>query len=243
MTIKGLAVDSHHLLVWNGKDISVFLLHYKKECVQVSNFPSRAINVALYQDSLYMAQEDQLIITNLEGVQQISVLFSDKEGRPLLLHGSKHFISIATDQNYFKLLDVSKKDPQNVLLIHAKEFMDTTKTNNSSSNSSSSSCMSYIIKFIQYNSNRTRISILLDRVLLSESTTLYFREPDTCMYVYDVSRDVMEHIDFAHNGRVPIYHCWDSKEPNLLSCETHKTDKISLSKTDDGLTQKEDPLL
>ena len=203
INVKEFVVDSNHLVVWNREEICVYKLEHDSG-FEISNFPFTATSVALFQNSLYIAQERQLIITNLEGVEKLAVPFSVDEGKLIHLDIRKNFLAVSTINGYFKLFDIAKKDPQSLQNKPGK-FIDAETGNRLGS-----------IKSIKCNSIGTKISILTETVTYSHE----FCETETKLYVYDRILDAIDSIDFGQNNRFPTDHYWDLNEPNLLSCET-----------------------
>ena len=204
INVKGVVVDGHHMVVWNGKEAQVYGLGRERgERKQVSDFQTSARSIALRRDTLFMAEKNRLLITNLHGVQRLSVSFTSTEGMPQLVDLNGNYLAVVTDKGVLKLMDVSRKDPKP--LGSSGKFVDPL-TNESIG----------AIRSIRVNADGTRLSILSDRL----HGSLKIREPDSRLYVYDSDRDIVDHFDFRKSGRIPTSHFWDPSEPKLLSCET-----------------------
>ena len=226
INVKGLVVDSNHLVVWNGKEVQVYGFDEANHTTQKADFPSPARSVALRKDTLFMAQENRLLITNLQGVHRNNVYFTETEGLPMLLDLNGNFLAVTTDTGIIKLFDVRRTEPKP--LGSSGHFVDPM-TNESLG----------VIRSISVNAEGTRVAILSDKI----HGTLKIREPDSKLHVYDADRDIVDNYDFNERGRVAVSAFWDSKEPKLMSCETRlasnsviksvsKTSKTAQSKGD-----------
>ncbi|GMI07811.1 hypothetical protein TrVE_jg6403 [Triparma verrucosa] len=205
INVKGLVVDDHHLVVWNGKEAQCYGIENDgTSTTQKSDFPSSARSIALRKDTLFLATDNRLLITNLQGVQRMSVSFTEAEGLPMLLDLNGTFLAVTTDLGVIKLFDVSRKEPKP--LGSSGTFVDPF-----------SNVSLGVIRSISVNADGTRLAILSDRV----HGGLKIREPDSRLHVYDSDRDIVDSYDFKSTERTPVSAFWDSKEPKLLSCETH----------------------
>ena len=218
INVKGLAVDDMHLVVWNGKEAQCYGIENEGgECTQKSDFPSSARSIALRKDTLFMATDNRLLITNLQGIQRMSVSFTEAEGLPMLLDLNGNFLAVTTDTGTIKLFDVSRKEPKP--LGSSGSFVDPM-TNETLG----------VIRAISVNADGTRLSILSDRI----HGQLKIREPDSRLHVYDADRDIVDSYDFRPTGRVPVSAFWDSKEPKLLGCETRLSSGASAAAAKSG---------
>ena len=99
INVKGVVVDGHHLVVWNGKEAQVYGLGRERgERKQISDFQTSARSIALRRDTLFMAEKNRLLLTNLHGVQRLSVNFTMAEGRPHLVDLNGSFLAVTTDK-------------------------------------------------------------------------------------------------------------------------------------------------
>ena len=126
-----------------------------------------------------MATDNRLLITNLQGVQRMSVSFTEAEGLPTLLDLNGNFLAVTTDTGTIKLFDVSRKEPKP--LGSSGSFVDPM-TNESLG----------VIRAISVNADGTRLSILSDRI----HGQLKIRDPDSRLHVYDADRDIVDSYDF-----------------------------------------------
>ncbi len=202
--IKGMAIDDTHLVVYNGKDCQVYegfgesgdgLQHV------TSSFVSSAKSVCIRKDTLFLAQDNRMLVTNLQGVHRAVVNFTEAEGQPALLSLNGNYLAVATDANFLKLFDVSRKEPKP--LGSSGRFVDP-QTNQEIG----------AIRSIAINSDGTRLAILSDKV----EGSLGIRTADTKLYVYDGDSDIVKSFDFRTRAPTAVF--WDSKEAKLLACET-----------------------
>jgi intraflagellar transport protein 140 len=208
MNIKGLVVDDKHCVVWNGKYCQVYSSFGDgggSKCRQVSDFSSSARSIGMRSDTLFMAIDNRLLITNLQGVQRMSVSFTESEGVPLLVDINGCYLAVTTDRGVIKLYDVSRKEPK--ALGSSGLFVDPL-TNTTLG----------VINAISINSDGTRLAILSDKIVGG----IGMHEPDHNLYVYDSDRDIVEAYDFGVSGRVPTSAFWDGKEAKLLVVESRR---------------------
>lgn len=220
--VKNIVIDSRHLVVWDGRQICVYKLYFDNY-EKFSNFPFHASSIALFNDSLFIAQDNQIIITNLNGVQRLSIPFPVDDGRPVHLNICRNFLAVATQFGYLKLFDVSMRDPQSLLATRGK-FIDSVTNEHLGS-----------IKSIKCNSNGTKISILSDLV----NHSLNYWKPTSKLYIYDSCRNEIEHVNFGPKETIPLSHFWDTTEPNLLSCETYSIKQTNLAESMSDFSENE----
>ena len=104
-----------------------------------------------------------------------------------------------------KMFDVSRREPKQLF------------SNGKFCESDSPQELVGIVKSVKCNADGTCVSIISERM-----RGKYLRAPDSRLHVYHCEMQSVLHYDFAEKGRYPIAHFWDSDEPRLLACETHK---------------------
>ena len=108
----------------------MILIHLKctsLRSVQISDFQTSARSIALRRDTLFMAEKNRLLITNLHGVQRLSVSFTEAEGIPMLLELNGNFLAITTNNGIIKLMDVSRKVIERETSGNCYNHSNTTK--------------------------------------------------------------------------------------------------------------------
>ena len=223
INVKGLVVDEKHVVVWNGKEAQVYegFGEGSSQSRQIADFPCQARSIALRADTLFMAIDNRLLITNLQGVQRMSVSFTEQEGQPVLLTSTGVYLAIVTDNGTIKVFDVSRKEPKPI--GSSGKFVDPM-TNKSLG----------VIKSIAVNADGTRLAILADRI----HGTLRIREPDSRVFVYDAENEKVDCYDFENSRRIPTGAFWDPKEPKLLAVETRKGGSTGVSGAADSKDKK-----
>lgn len=204
---KGVTVNARRLVIWTGKDVCVYELPSRDngERVGRSSFPSRARSVAAFRDSLFLAQDDLLLVTDLRGVRRLSVPFSpDREGRPVALgaSASDRFLAVATDLGVVRLYDVARRDPRPVA---ADARLDDDDDDDGAT--------TVVVRSIACAADGARASILVDRRTVGGPS-------DARLYAHDAVRGDARLVDLGN--RIPVSHAWDATEPRLLSCETRR---------------------
>jgi len=205
LQIRDFVFNSNHLVAWDGEEICVYKLN-QRAGEEISSFPFLANSVSLFVDSLYIAKENTIIITNMDGVQRNAILFSSLEGKPCHLDVFGDYLAVVTQKSFLKVFDVTKKDPVTL-----------------SKDSGNKLDLFGAIKSIRCNSNGRYISIIVD----GKHDYDHVPQSGTQLYVHDNHRDTTHYMDFKALFRVPIAHCWDLLEPNMLSCETYSFHNFS----------------
>lgn len=201
MSIRGLAVSSHHVVAWNGQEARVYEWtgdddHHPRS---VSSFKTTAAALTIHDETVIRTAPSLVELCNLQGVRKQKIAFSDGEGSPSHLDLNGKFLAVATDTGLLKVFQIGdRREPK---LLCSGRF-----------DVSSSS-----IRSIKVNADGTRVSVLADKV---HGATLRIREPDSRLFVYDSDRDMVDAYDFAPARRCPVSHFWDPLEAKLLACET-----------------------
>jgi len=206
--IIGVQITSSHLVIWSPSEVQIYHIG-RESCELCSQLHLNIQAAALRGNTLYVAQDKFLIISDLSGVQKLKIRFSEEEGRPQHLDIAEKHLAVATNYGILKVYDISKKEP-NILTTHVMP-MDT----NSSMNFGS-------IRSVRCNADGTILSILL-RVEKSGE-----RDDRNVIYLYNThcgtSRLLSDYIDPQSS---PMSHYWDQMEPKLFTCEIRSTKQNS----------------
>ena len=115
MLVRGLAVGSSCFVVWSGKDARVFRVDFgAMRADPLEPFPTIATAMAIAdskfinEDTLYIAEQGAVKITNFTGTQRGLISFSDAEGTPEHVNLNGRFLAVVTNKGLIKTLDVNK---------------------------------------------------------------------------------------------------------------------------------------
>ena len=206
INILGLDVYGEYVAVWNDRKIEVYDLGGSDKVNRIGAFPSKSSSCALQDQSIFTAVRDGVEKRNMSGGSIITKLsFTEAEGVPTHMDANGKYLAVVTDKGVIKMFDVSRREPKQLF------------SNGKFCESDSPQELVGIVKSVKCNADGTCVSIISERM-----RGKYLRAPDSRLHVYHCEMQSVLHYDFAEKGRYPIAHFWDSDEPRLLACETHK---------------------
>lgn len=210
LTIKGLVVNEENLVFWGRKNIYVYGFR-NEQWEHIADFVLSATSVALYRDCLYILLEDKILLTNKDGAQRLSLPLSvEKVGRPTSMSLMQNFLSIATEQGFLKVLDVSHKDPIPVGMPIRLSLVNQQST-------LTQAVVSAAIKILSISCNATGNFVSL---LVKENN---YEKTPSYLYLVNVISGDQRFVEFSE-GEVRR-HFWDEFEPTLLCCEIETSEK------------------
>ncbi|XP_055006428.1 intraflagellar transport protein 140 homolog isoform X2 [Boleophthalmus pectinirostris] len=216
--IKGVCGTKESLIVWSGKQITVYDI--SEIALRTSgSFTCDSHVVAVHGENLYTVEPSRVQIRTPQGTVKQLLTFSKTEGNPVLLSVCQSYLIVGTDTAHIRVFDLSRRDAK--------------------AHSSAKNLAEFIpnlggLSSVKCNANGSQVSILITRVN---------GKPDHKVYFYDVEMDTITHFDFFSgrpssgitpseegdrhqlegtelSGRCPISHFWDESEPRLFVCET-----------------------
>jgi len=218
--IKGIDVSGKHVVVWNGKMVEIFDVAPAATASQalgaggngaahrLTSFPSRASDLAISGEYLYIAVDNGIEVCNLNGIIRTRVFFAEEEGRPCLVDASKSHLVVATRKGIFKVWDISRRELRNI-----------TNTRSFRLGHDESEPLIGVISSVRVNCNGSYVSFLASplphRHEVKGGKGLNVA---STVFVYDVELDKMFHYSVG-DERSPVDHYWDPLEPNMLSVE------------------------
>ncbi|XP_037319020.2 intraflagellar transport protein 140 homolog [Pungitius pungitius] len=218
MHIKGVCVTKDTVMVWSGKQVTVYglsgtVLH------NTGSFLCDSSVLAAHDENLYTVEPNRVQIRTPQGTVKQLLTFSKAEGNPVLLSVCQSYLVVGTDAAHIRVFDLSRRDAK--AHCSAKNLVDQI-SNLGALNS------------VKCNASGSQVSILISQVN---------GRPDHKVYFYDVEMDTVTHFDFFAGrpssgvfqpedserkrvqgaelgGRCPVSHFWDESEPRLFVCET-----------------------
>ena len=198
MHLKGLAVNSDYLVLYDTEEIRVFQIDWDNLNANLqSSISMHSQNVFINNDTLILIQNKQRVLfTDLNGASKMSVSCEDI---PIALHVQSDNLVIATHSCVEQLV------------IEGREYRYTGKPIRMHQRLENFGKISYI----SCNADGNCFSFHQDYY----NETLDMWVPDTRLFVYKANSDTFSFYDMKPDNLYPQYHCWDTREPTLLSCE------------------------
>lgn len=122
----------------------------------------------------------------------------EAEGEATHLALSNKKMVIATNNNFLKIWDISRKSWRSVMMARAFEKNEKALGE---------------IKLMSVNADGTKVYILADAMPIPA-----IRVPDTKFYIYDVEYDNILEFEISKH-RIPVNCSWDKNDPRLLGVE------------------------
>jgi intraflagellar transport protein 140 len=196
MIVKGMSMDMKHICVWSANDIHIYKIDGHSQCELISEIASNAQSVAIYENSLFIAKESSLLVTDLCGVQRLTICLSAEEGKLIFLETSCDKLAIMTSLGTVKTMDISSKEPK----LLTAGYIDLGEL---------FSHHSHVIS-VKCNADATIMSILSET---SSSTRQ--------IHVFDTKKlSIVALENIFGNDNLITGHCWDPVFPRLFACET-----------------------
>ena len=198
INIQGIDVDCSQIAVWSQNVVQIYKVDQCR-CELVSDFSAKVKTVALHGEFLFIGQERFILVSNISGVQCLSIQLPEVEGCPQKFHVASSYLTIVTDHGYLRVMDISRKEPK--MLAAPKKICNDASS----------------IISVKCNANGTILSILskrYDSFRNDSNIPIIFH-----MQLYDIHDGNINACKFPHVGYQPISHSWDLAEPRLLTCE------------------------
>lgn len=198
--VKGVLVNSNSICIWSSSEVQIYQVDNGFKLF--SEFSIQVEAMAIDGGSLFMIQGQLLLITDLKGVQRLSIRFSDSEGCPLFLDQTCNRLVLVTNTGFFKILDTSNKEPRII------------KEHSLNSKGIEGNIPSLIVS-MKCNTDCSMVSFL----------TKTENDEDTLqLFVFDTSGGALKLIDdLSEGGYSPVSHVWDPIEPKVLTIEVRST--------------------
>ena len=187
--ILGLAMEGSILCVWSSEEIHLYKCDISGNFHLYSEMSTRVQCVGISEESLFLAKDSFLVITDLFGVQKLKISLPKKDGAIRHMQCSNHVLSIFSQQGTLKTFDVSKTEPK---LLSANHLIDF-HTN---------------IVSIMSNSDGTIISTV-SKIRGAHQIHFYFTKSGRT----EVAEVTTE------GGYLVMSHWWDSAFGKLFGCE------------------------
>jgi len=196
ITLQGLAVDSNYLCCWSTSEIQIYSVQNKR-CTAMAEIPISLQDLAIHGESLYIAQNRSLLITDLEGTLRMTTRLSEEEGKPKFLHAISNVLTIFTDKGTIKVMDISKKEPKH--LFSHRIFVEGTSLGQSNT-----------VDCLQTNA---------DASLISLTCTDQKDMGSRCLYLIESKSGKVKALENKIGNHYVMTHHWDSVEQKVLICE------------------------
>ncbi|XP_053550522.1 intraflagellar transport protein 140 homolog [Bombina bombina] len=229
--IKGVFVTKDRVAVWNGKQVLVYELA-GLILKNIGSFMCESTVLVMNEENIYTVELKSVQVRTLQGTVKQSLLFSEAEGNPCVLHICGSFLTVTTDTAHFKIFNLSRWE--------AKAHSDCKNLSELVPGLGS-------IVSAKCNLNGSKVS------LLANKTDGHL---DSKIYVYDVELDTVTFFDFWNGqteqesesnlprntkllDRIPISHYWDQSDPRLFVSEAMLAVPKSLNSSPKHETDKQ----
>eukprot|EP00960_Hanusia_phi_P037601 753028-Hanusia_phi.AAC.3 len=196
--IKGCDVTKSNILVWSGRKAEVYEIdNSNNQHKFTSSFNTSATtmvigshvpNEPLY---IYMANESQIEVANLEGTITKRLPIDEVEGDPVYLDCHGTWLVASTSKNYIHIWDVSTTKRRSIL---SRKFEEED-------------VLIGDIVSVKINSMGNKVSILAR----GSNDSSKSETSDTKIYVFDVASDSFYSHDFGPEYS-PVNHFWDTAD-------------------------------
>ncbi|CAN0370045.1 unnamed protein product [Pylaiella littoralis] len=204
ISVKGFHLQGDSLLVHNSNQAQLLKLRGPGLAPKRGDpWPCSARSVAVddARDQAFVAADSRVEIYNLQGGFKSALVFTEREGHPILLSLCGCFLAVATDAGVIKLYDVSKRAKVDASTLPVRPLGNAGTFKCPQTGKSLG-----VIRSIRCNADGTRVSILCDKV---HGQVLKIRFPDSRIHVYGSDKDCVESYDWGPEGRFPTAHFWD----------------------------------
>ena len=107
-----IEMDNNHICIWNDTEVHVYKIDGCNKCELFSNIAIRVQDIAIHEDSLYLAKESSLLVTDMFGVQRLTITLPPEEGKILFLDTSCDQLAMMTSCGVIKTMDIRKREPK-----------------------------------------------------------------------------------------------------------------------------------
>lgn len=193
--IQGISMDSEYICIWSRDNIQVYSHYNICEIFDEISMPVQTL--AILKRSLYIAQGQSLLVTDLHGVIRLTIRIPFEDGTPLhILIASDNLIMI-TDNGTIKVMSVCKSIPEEIF-CHRHCLVDYGISANS-------------ITSIKANTFGSLISILHSDKRNSKKTSL-------CLI--DIKSGNIQKLQrIVRDDESIMAHHWDANDTRVLVCE------------------------
>lgn len=202
MKIQGMIMDALMLCVYSNEKIHLYKVDVSGYFHLHSEIHMKVQSVALTSESLFLAKDNTLIITDFFGVQRLTMNLPKTEGNILHLQALNDVLTMVTHLGTIKTFDVVRKEPKSLYVIH-ELFRECCE----------SVCISNLIS-VRSNSDGTIVSMVF-KVRGGHQMRFCFMESGVTK-----AAEVITEGDC-----LVVSHCWDSAFSNLFACEVRDNRK------------------
>lgn len=195
ITLQGVSVDSNCICCWSNCEIQIYALQ-NSCCETLAEIPISLQALAIHGKSLYIAQNQSLLVTDLDGTLNLKTRLSEKDGRPQFLYAISNVLTVCTDNGTIKVMNISKKEPRTMFTHEASENSPLGQA-----------LLLKTVNSLQTNADGSLISVTCsDR----DGRYLYLIESSSGKVI------ALQNIAWKH---CTMTHRWDSSEPKVVAIE------------------------
>jgi len=242
INVKGCAGNGSEIVLWDGKDVEIFVCNEQGIPNKSGHFPATAAAIAVSTDSIFIVDKEDdrsLKAMNWGGTLKQTISLSDTEGSPFFMDVCGNFLALTARDNTVRIFNVGRRDAKrhgSTITFNREEILwqmiqgpGESPPPNKVANAPKGEIIS-----ARTNCTGQRVSIVANVRL---STGLF--HPDNRIYIFDAETDTFTTHDFGH--RYPVAHYWDPMEPRLLAVETHLSITAKKEMVSEGQVPDESP--
>ncbi len=207
MKISGITMGLRYVCIWGDDEVRTYKIDgCKKRCELYAEIALKVNSVAINDNSLFMAKNRSLLVTDMSGVQQLTIIMPEEEGIISYLDTScDELLTIITKFGTVKTMDIAQREPK--LLTLKNDIFHSVNTK-----------ADLTVLSLTCNSDGTIASILC------QSTKINMR----LIYFLNVKTGKIEQLETALEEETMIMsYCWDQTFPNLFTYELRHRNKIT----------------
>jgi intraflagellar transport protein 140 len=201
MKVNGIAMDSKYICIWSDDEIHVYNIDGCRRCELHSEISMRAHSVAINASSLFIAKDQSLLITDMYGVQRLTISIPSSEGQLLHLDASYDQLAVVTRLGTIKTMDITQKEPK--LLTVGKSVFENNFHNFDQ------------VLSVKCNPDGTILSLLSESIIGTHQ-----------LHFFETKTGTVKSLEaIIENDSLIMSHCWDPVFPKLFACEVRSRDQ------------------
>jgi intraflagellar transport protein 140 len=187
--ICGIVMDREYICAWSVLDLYIYKIDYNN-CNLYSEISMKVQSVTINSGSLYIAKGGSLVVTDLFGIQRLTIRLPQEEGQIIDLYSSFDNLIILTCSGTIKIMDISKKEPK-LLRSSTLTRADT----------------------VHFQANNISVKGNADGTVIS-----FLHKYSYQLYFYNTVNGLVKRFECDVKGVLSQH--WDPVFPRLLVCET-----------------------
>ena len=119
--VNNIIISSEHFGAISNDTVQIYSIQ-NQQCQPLTEIPVESQSIALFEDTLYIAQNQKLLLTDLEGSVKLKVFLGQHEGDMFVLGSNAEVLVQLTDNNILKVMKIGQKEP---FILHTLSINDS----------------------------------------------------------------------------------------------------------------------